>query len=111
MVKIIFAITLSIMIFAGCSTHITPAKDGINPDTPPAVETDAKLMSEDEIKKIALEVVPEASEADITEFKKDSDNGRWEYEITIVYDKFEYEFEIDAETGKIISQDKESIYD
>ena len=34
-----------------------------------------------------------------------------EYEVEIVYNAMEYDFEIDAYSGNIISWDSESIYD
>ncbi len=122
MLKIILALTLSILILAGCG-NIAPnngEKNGSEgsvtaPSEKPVVKDkngeEITLISEDEAKKIALEIVPDATEEHIRELKKDRDDGRWEYEIKIVYDEFEYEFEIDAETGEIISRDKESIYD
>ncbi len=114
--KIIFAITLSILIFAGCGMNTTPNNDGTsNADTTSAVnvknEGNENLKSEEEIKKIALSKVEGATEENIRKFHKDRDDGRWEYEVEIVLDKMEYEFEIDAETGEIISWDQESIYD
>lgn len=41
----------------------------------------------------------------------DWDDGRAEYEVKIYYGTMEYEFEIDAYSGAIISRDVESIYD
>ena len=72
---------------------------------------EAQLKSEDEIKKIALELVDGATEKDIRKIKKDLDDGRWEYEVEIIYNKTEYELEINAVTGEVITWDKESIYD
>ena len=43
--------------------------------------------------------------------KLDRDGGRMEYEVEIVYNAMEYDFEIDAYSGNIISWDSESIYD
>ena len=39
------------------------------------------------------------------------DDGRYVYEVEIVYDQMDYDFEIDAATGEIISQTSESVYD
>lgn len=41
---------------------------------------------------------------------KEYDNGRWEYEIVFIYDRYEYDYTINADTGKIISKSKEAIY-
>ena len=62
-------------------------------------------------KQTALNRVPGASASNIYKFKLDFDDGRWEYEGTIVYNQMEYEFTIDANTGSIVEWDVESIYD
>ncbi|MDO4454315.1 MAG: PepSY domain-containing protein [Eubacteriales bacterium] len=70
---------------------------------------DAKI-SEKEAQQIALEEVPGASEDDVY-LELDYDDGRLLYEGEIFYDSYEYEFEINAETGDIESWEKESIWD
>lgn len=64
-------------------------------------------ISEQRAKEIALEKVPGATEENIRKFKKDHDDGRYVYEGEILYNKTEYDFEIDAESGEIISWDQE----
>ena len=54
-------------------------------------------------KQIALGKVSGATEANIREFKLDVDDGRAVYEGEIRYNGWEYEFEIDASTGAVIS--------
>ncbi len=61
-------------------------------------------------KSLALEKVPGATENDILKFKTDYDDGRTEYEIEIVFGNAEYDFEIDAYTGKIMSLDYNAKY-
>ena len=39
------------------------------------------------------------------------DDGRWEYQVEFCYGTMEYEYEIDAATGAILSRDVESVYD
>ena len=73
--------------------------------------TSGGTMTADEAKELALSQVPGATASDIREFETDYDDGRTEYEGKIVYDGMEYEFEIDASNGKILSRDAESIYD
>ena len=58
-------------------------------------------ISEDQAKNIALEKVPGATANDIYEFKMDYDDGRLEYEGTIVYEGMEYEFTIDGYSGAV----------
>lgn len=60
-------------------------------------------------KKTALAQVPGASESDIVKAHKDYDDGRQEYEVEIRYNGYEYDYEIDAATGNIISSDVDRI--
>ncbi len=41
----------------------------------------------------------------------DKDDGRLYYEIDFIYNEMEYEYKVDANSGSIISIDRESIYD
>ena len=64
-------------------------------------------ISAEQAKEIALAQVPGATAADITDFETDNDDGRKEYEGTILYNNMEYEFEIDAYSGAIRSWEAE----
>ena len=55
--------------------------------------------------------MPGATTSDIYKFKLDLDDGRYEYEGEIIYKGMEYEFTIDASSGKIVDWESESIYD
>ena len=66
--------------------------------------------TEQEIKKIALAKVPNATEKDI-QVKLDRDDGKLKYEGKIIYECMEYEFEIDAYSGAILEWEAESIFD
>ncbi len=72
--------------------------------------TSAKAISVEEAKKIALKKVPGAKEKDI-QIKREYDDGREIYEGSVIYKDTEYEFEIDARNGKILSWEEDSIYD
>lgn len=78
---------------------------------PPADNAGVGDITEDSAKALAIARVPGAALTDIREFKADYDDGRLEYEGTIVFDKTEYEFEIDAATGEFLSWEAESIFD
>ena len=56
-------------------------------------------------KSIALAQVSGASSGNITKAYKDYDDGRAEYDIEIRYNGYEYDFEISAASGKILSKD------
>ena len=82
----------------------------------PAVAENASLSSDNssdaglaKAKKTALSQVSGAAESDIVKAHKDYDDGRQEYEVEIRYNGYEYEYEIDAETGNIISSDVDRI--
>ena len=67
---------------------------------------DMEGISEEEAVAIALERVKGASADDIR-IRRDHDDGRAIYEGTIWHDGFEYEFEIDARSGRIIEWDRD----
>ena len=52
-----------------------------------------------------------ATQSNVRSCKQDWDDGRLEYEVEIIYGTMEYDFEIDAYTGTVISRDVDSIYD
>ena len=60
-----------------------------------------EAISSDEAVQSALARVPGATVANVTEFNRDYENGRLEYEGEIHYNGYEYDFEIDADTGTI----------
>lgn len=54
------------------------------------------------VKEIVLSKVAGASESDIYELDREYDDGRLEYEGSLYYNGYEYEFEIDGTTGNIL---------
>lgn len=81
----------------------------IDNDFGSAAQNNAKV-SLDEAKKTALSKVKGATEKDIR-IHSEYDDGRQIYEGSIVYKDMEYDFEIDCETGNILSWESESVYD
>lgn len=63
------------------------------------VVSSVEAISSDEAVQSALARVPGATVANVTEFNRDYENGRLEYEGEIHYNDYEYDFEIDADTG------------
>ena len=61
-------------------------------------------------KQLVLDRVPGMS-ANSIRIKQDWDDGRLVYEGEAWHNGTEYEFEIDAYTGAILSRDTDSIYD
>ena len=64
-----------------------------------ATVSSVEAISSDEAVQNALARVPGATVANVTEFNRDYENGRLEYEGEIHYNGYEYDFEIDADTG------------
>lgn len=78
---------------------------GTNADGTPVTVT---VISADDAKAAALAHAGlDASEVTFSKVKLDRDDGRDEYEIEFRKDNVKYEYEIDAETGGVISYDKE----
>ena len=65
------------------------------------VVSSVEVISSDEAVQSALARVPGATVANVTEFNRDYENGRLEYEGEIHYNGYEYDFEIDADTGTV----------
>ena len=92
-----------ILSFAYDAEHYAPSS-GSGTDT-------GDYIGEAEAKRIALAEVSGAADSDVRYARLDWDDGRAEYEVKIVLGTTEYEFEIDAVTGVILSRDSDSIYD
>lgn len=65
----------------------------------------AQGVTQQEALNSALARVPGATAANVTNFSRDYDNGRLEYEGEIRYNGHEYDFEIDAATGNFTKWD------
>ena len=87
-----------------------PDSGNNKPVTPPATETKVTL---EQAKQIALNHAGKtASQVTFVKAEKDFDDGRWEYEIEFIVSSktgyLEYDYEIDAATGKITSYDRDA---
>lgn len=84
------------------------ARDIAAAATAPAVPMPGGEITEDEAKNIALSDAG-VTEADVTgiRVKLDSDDGVREYEVDFYVGNMEYDYDIDAATGKIRSKDTE----
>ena len=83
-------------------------QEAISPTVSPEITASSEGITEAEAQAIALEHAG-LTEADISrlEVRKDFDDGRQEYDVEFHADRLEYEYEIDAVTGKILSFDKD----
>ena len=71
------------------------------------VVSSVEAISSDEAVQSALARVPGATVANVTEFNRDYNHGRLDYEGEIHYNGYEYDFEIDADTGTFIKWEVE----
>ena len=63
------------------------------------------IITREKAQEIALAKVPGANASHVVKCKTDTENGRPVYEVEIVYNTMEYDFEIDAATGTILEMD------
>lgn len=68
-------------------------------------------IGEAKAKSIAVAQVNGATTSNVVKVEFDFDDGRAEYEVKVIYNNMEHEFEIDAVSGTILSRDTESVYD
>lgn len=77
-------------------------------ESKPAESKASSVISEAKAKEIALSHAGvKESEASFTRVKLDWDDGRQEYEVDFYKGNMEYDYEIDAVSGAILSADKE----
>ena len=87
-------------VFAGCVVRIPSGTRGDNgklPDT-------SKFIGEEKAKQIALEKAGVASDGiSFVRVELDKDNGIWKYEVDFRQGRTEYDTEIKADDGEILS--------
>lgn len=88
------------------------AEDDQRPNSSGNANTSGSYIGEEKAKSIALNHADvSAGSASRLRCELDRDDGRWEYSVEFVSGTTEYEYEIDAVTGNILSRDVDSIYD
>lgn len=119
--RIALIIVIGVILVAGVSAYaaieiskeVAEAKyeaDYRNPQEQPAPKPEVKNDGAlEQAKEIALKEVPGAVAEDIVLAYEDYDDGRVEYNVEIRYDGYEYDFEIDASSGNIVSKDVDRI--
>ena len=92
-ISIATILVLSVLLLAGCQSSAS----GANP-----------LLTEAEARDIALKDVGISVNAvDFLHIEKEADDGITKYDVTFRHGDYEYDYEIDAATGKIIGFDKD----
>ncbi|KXH83827.1 PepSY domain-containing protein [Sporosarcina sp. HYO08] len=104
---IIAPVLAGVVAVGGVAYASSPATINTQPsqvvDVKQAPQTDTKQLSADEATAIALE----KAKGTVTKVELDTDDGWKHYDIEIKDGVYEYDFEIDAVTGKIIEFEKD----
>lgn len=99
-IAILLTIIFTLSVFAGCVVRVpsgTVGSDGKMPDT-------SKFIGEERAKQIALDRAGIASDGvSFVRVELDRDNGIWRYEVEFRQGRTEYDADIKADDGKIIS--------
>ncbi len=99
-VAMLLMIILTLSVFAGCVVRVpsgSVGSDGKMPDT-------SKFIGEEKAKQIAIEKAGITSDgANFVRVELDRDNGIWHYEVEFRQGRTEYDADIKADTGEIIS--------
>lgn len=92
-----------VLVLAGVSVYaLSSGGDGSRP-----ANDGSAAVTKAEAEEIALEQVSGAAKENITKSEMDRDDGGIDYDIEIVYDGYEYDFEISAADGRILDQSRE----
>lgn len=99
-IAILLTIIFTLSVFTGCVVRVpsgTVGSDGKMPDT-------SKFIGEERAKQIALDRAGIASDGvSFVRVELDRDNGIWRYEVEFRQGRTEYDADIKADDGKIIS--------
>lgn len=97
-------VLLGALLLVGCtSTTESPTLESPTLESPTPSDSQT-LLSEEQIKTIALAEVPNGT---IAEIEIDREDITPNYDVTVIDDTTEYDFEIDAYTGSILSIEKD----
>lgn len=113
LMSIVFSLSAFMLTACGPENNVapTPSADATAEATIPqntATADVSKFIGEEKAKEIALE--KSEISADGVRFDRielDRDNGIWQYEVDFKHGDMEYDVDINAETGEILSFEKE----
>ena len=99
-IALILALIFTLSVFAGCVVRVPAGSGGSNEKIPDT----SKFIGEERAKQIALEQAGISSDgASFVRVELDRDDGIWKYEVEFRQGKTEYDLDIKADDGKIIS--------
>ena len=103
-----------LVMLAGCGSQTTGQGQGSgtsDPNTPPVVQTPSAYITEEQAQALALEHAGVSeNETSFVRTHMDWDNGKWKYEVEFYKDTAEYDYDVDAVTGEILSYDYDAEY-
>lgn len=102
------AVLLLALTLAGCSATVQGRVNDPMSDPGTAATGSGERIGEDKAKAIALEHAG-LSEADVTRLhtEYEIDDGVEQYDVEFHHGEYEYEYEINAHTGAVISADRD----
>ena len=77
----------------------------------PSDNKTAEDIGIEKAKEVAIAQVEGSTVGDVVKAEADMDGGMLTYEIEIIYNELQYDFEISASTGEVLKMESESIYD
>lgn len=112
--KMMMPVVLSILamgLLIGCDGKKAENTENVRTESVVTKEssTNKKEISSEKAKEIALEDAGIASESDTSHgvsIEREMDDGQVEYDVSFEKGQFEYEYEILAENGKILTSEK-----
>lgn len=131
-VALMAVITLTAFGLCGCSQQSAPATEAASaattasataapaaqapatqaPETAaPAQQNNAGVTMDDAINTAVTDAGFSVSDVQITKQKLDTDDGVQKYEIEFIKGDYEYEYDINAQTGAIMEKSYDSVYD
>ena len=110
----IFALVCSVVLFAACSdgkTSQTALNNAAASKSEAQAVTLKSISSEDAVEAALNHAAVKRENANFTKIKLDPDAQTPEYEIEFIADGKKYEYEISADSGKILKSEAEAIVD
>lgn len=112
LIVVILLAVMTVASIAGCTGSAGSTGDGKDDSTTYDIQQNTGENKEssagspdigyERVRAIVLSKIAGASESDIYELEREYDDGRLEYDGSLYYNGYEYEFEIDGTTGNIL---------
>lgn len=103
----IMILSLSVLMLTACGPENNVTPDATTPQNTATADA-SKFIGEDKAKELALKKA-DIGDQDVRfdRVELDRDDGVWQYEVDFRHGDMEYDIDINAETGEILSYEKE----